>query len=474
MAKGGARQGDGAARGGARDGPSSAVCSTGRDSSRVAGGLSGSRLQGRVLKGASRPQSRFRGVHYNHGRWAASIKHVGRSIHLGLHESDVQAARIYDRACIRLGRAYAELNFPRHDYAGEPAGGLDELRAGLHLRRPPTRTAAAAAAAESVVSAAAAPGSAAFLGKTWSDPRGRAGHSATRGPVLSSTLSASSSSMRWGSLVHDKLAAQTRGDFEAPGHAAVGHRGGPRPKSQVQRRPHLRNPSLDIDARAQDKGMGGIRGGNEEEEEEDEDEEVVAAAEVGVTEDEEEDEDGDGFGEDHRMTSVSAAEGRGWDPRLHAQIMDAIGAADGVHDTSSQSGDGEWSRPASPLLVFLGGGGAGAGARDPGAPANSQTNSPSIMPLPVLGRLPSVGGGVGGGMHGLDAPPTSSGLAAALELAQAAYWSGSLSPVTFEMDRTFGGYLELPTGQPADLIPPDVPPAVSDASLEPGGGGKEP
>ena len=77
-------------------------------------------------------------------------------------------------------------------------------------------------------------------------------------------------------------------------------------------------------------------------------------------------------------------------------------------------------------------------------------------------------------MHGLDAPPTSSGLAAALELAQAAYWSGSLSPVTFEMDRTFSGYLELPTGNPADLIPPDVPPAVSDASLEPGGGGTEP
>jgi hypothetical protein len=46
------------------------------------------------------------------GKWRASIKHDGATIHLGNHATAEEAARAYDAAALRLKGAHARLNFP--------------------------------------------------------------------------------------------------------------------------------------------------------------------------------------------------------------------------------------------------------------------------------------------------------------------------------------------------------------------------
>ena len=422
--------------------------------------------QGRVLKGANRPQSRFRGVHYNHGRWAASIKHAGRSIHLGLHASDVEAARIYDRACIRLGRAFAELNFPRPEYAGEPAGGLDELRAGLHLRRPPTRPSSSGQSGSALVAAVVRRAVAGPSSSSGRSPHPRGGDRAGRGEggigAGRSPRATSSSIMRWEVLVRDRLVARS-----------VRHVGRPRRRHDADPALAGRDEVAEWMTLRQVHGMHHVNhpyplhphGASD-------DHEVICA--VGG----EEDEVGDGAhngnvdggggkaGEDEEMglgATAAAAEARGWDPRLHAQIMNAIGVTDGVlHARHHTQTAGDSSRAPSPLPVLLGG-----VSSDGAAQASSRANSP-----PTFGRLPP------GVLYPSSPPPppqqqqqqsVSNSLTAALELAQSAFWSGSLSPVTFEIERTFSSYLELPLGAPL-LHHPGASPLPLDVIGDEGGG----
>jgi hypothetical protein len=57
--------------------------------------------------------SGYRGVtlHRQSGRWQAGIKVRGRSVHLGLHDSPIDAALAYDQAAIRYFGVYARPNF---------------------------------------------------------------------------------------------------------------------------------------------------------------------------------------------------------------------------------------------------------------------------------------------------------------------------------------------------------------------------
>jgi hypothetical protein len=65
--------------------------------------------------------SLYIGVHFDkrRGLWAASIRNNGKTIWLGRFESEIEAARAYDRAAIKYHGEFARLNFPREDYANE-------------------------------------------------------------------------------------------------------------------------------------------------------------------------------------------------------------------------------------------------------------------------------------------------------------------------------------------------------------------
>jgi hypothetical protein len=58
--------------------------------------------------------SGYKGVHWDKARqrWSASIKHDGRSIHLGRFTDKEAAARAYDAKARELGGEFARLNFP--------------------------------------------------------------------------------------------------------------------------------------------------------------------------------------------------------------------------------------------------------------------------------------------------------------------------------------------------------------------------
>lgn len=62
--------------------------------------------------------SRYKGVYWNKGvgRWAACIKSEGRKSHLGYFDTEIEAARAYDRAARELFGEYAYLNFPEGGY----------------------------------------------------------------------------------------------------------------------------------------------------------------------------------------------------------------------------------------------------------------------------------------------------------------------------------------------------------------------
>ena len=62
--------------------------------------------------------SQYTGVHLDRetGRWVARIWYQGKRIWLGSFESEIEAARAYDRAALKYHGEFAHLNFPREEY----------------------------------------------------------------------------------------------------------------------------------------------------------------------------------------------------------------------------------------------------------------------------------------------------------------------------------------------------------------------
>jgi len=58
--------------------------------------------------------SRFIGVYFHkwHGLWVASIWYRGKKIWLGQFESEIEAAKAYDRSALKYRKEFARLNFP--------------------------------------------------------------------------------------------------------------------------------------------------------------------------------------------------------------------------------------------------------------------------------------------------------------------------------------------------------------------------
>jgi hypothetical protein len=69
----------------------------------------------------SKTSSRFVGVSFKKldNNWAGRINHNGKTISLGRFDSEVEAARAYDRAALKYHGEFAQLNFPLEDYKNE-------------------------------------------------------------------------------------------------------------------------------------------------------------------------------------------------------------------------------------------------------------------------------------------------------------------------------------------------------------------
>jgi len=72
----------------------------------------------RTYRGASK----YKGVTYDPytGKWRASINHRGKHYHLGLFDTEIEAARAYDAKARALFGEYAYLNFPDETQASRP------------------------------------------------------------------------------------------------------------------------------------------------------------------------------------------------------------------------------------------------------------------------------------------------------------------------------------------------------------------
>ncbi|KAL4457536.1 hypothetical protein ABPG75_012401 [Micractinium tetrahymenae] len=127
--------------------------------------------------GFTRGQSQYRGVtrHHQHGKWESRIGKVdgSRYLYLGMYDTAEEAARAYDRACVKFRGARAILNFDLSDYQDilEDPDSYDPAAATAAASSAGTAgTAGAAAAAGAVqdpgvaMAAAAAAAAAAALG----------------------------------------------------------------------------------------------------------------------------------------------------------------------------------------------------------------------------------------------------------------------------------------------------------------------
>jgi hypothetical protein len=66
-----------------------------------------------------RGQSRFKGVRRTNWGWVAEIGYAGMALSLGTHETEKQAAVVYDCAAIRLFGGFACVNFPYPEMLAE-------------------------------------------------------------------------------------------------------------------------------------------------------------------------------------------------------------------------------------------------------------------------------------------------------------------------------------------------------------------
>ena len=60
-------------------------------------------------------RSRYKGVYWHkaHGKWCSAIKHQGKTLSLGYYESEIEAAKAYDRMVRKLRGTDAYVNFPK-------------------------------------------------------------------------------------------------------------------------------------------------------------------------------------------------------------------------------------------------------------------------------------------------------------------------------------------------------------------------
>ncbi len=54
--------------------------------------------------------SKYKGVHWNRGRWQASIKYKGKQLNFSRHKSEVEAARAYNKKAKELFGEFASIN----------------------------------------------------------------------------------------------------------------------------------------------------------------------------------------------------------------------------------------------------------------------------------------------------------------------------------------------------------------------------
>ena len=80
----------------------------------------------------SQGSSKFRGVSRNkqRGKWQSSIKDQGKGkqVNLGLYNTELEAARAYDRAAVRCKGKKAATNFNVNEYKDELAEFEDSTR----------------------------------------------------------------------------------------------------------------------------------------------------------------------------------------------------------------------------------------------------------------------------------------------------------------------------------------------------------
>ena len=57
-------------------------------------------------------RSSFRGVTIERGRWKAQIGYSGKTHHIGTYDTDVEAAKAYDKEARRVNGKKALCNFP--------------------------------------------------------------------------------------------------------------------------------------------------------------------------------------------------------------------------------------------------------------------------------------------------------------------------------------------------------------------------
>ena len=75
-------------------------------------------------KGKQSSSSQFRGVTQDRccpGRWLAKMKDNGRQVHLGIFDTEENAARVYDLFALKCRGSKAEINFLLEDYTEELA-----------------------------------------------------------------------------------------------------------------------------------------------------------------------------------------------------------------------------------------------------------------------------------------------------------------------------------------------------------------